>query len=158
MSSILGLFPCPGNTLYSATKAFVVALSLGVGYEVKDDSQYQINSEVHSFFDENLIQLQCLCPGPVQTSLLGVNFKHGILERLKQGFHLSVEKCVAASLRDLSFVHINFNQKDLSKGHWAHDSMMFACEVIRGIFFFEGIFTWMMYKGFNEVGNVQRSQ
>jgi len=38
VSSVLGLFSQPGVTAYSATKGFVMGLTMAIGYEVKDDS------------------------------------------------------------------------------------------------------------------------
>jgi len=51
--------------------------------------------------------MQCLCPGPVGTNL--VKFEEGVMGYVKYLTHLDVKKCVEASLRDLSFCHINFN-------------------------------------------------
>lgn len=82
VSSIAGLVPAPYNATYDATKGFLVLFSEGLHQELRGTG----------------VRVQALCPGYTHT---GFHAAIGVERNIPEGFWLSPEEVVDASLADL---------------------------------------------------------
>ena len=65
VSSSLSQKSTPGTVMYSASKAFVTFFTVALGAEMIAEN-FSVQNMVIP--DENLIDIQCLCPGPISES------------------------------------------------------------------------------------------
>ena len=96
-------------------------------------------------FDENMIDVQCLCPGPV----IERSANDRVRDHVKNWFLLSPKKVVEASLRDLCYGHINHSQRTFSFGHWIHDLMRVVWDLLDLVWSYKyGSYIFFEYFGF----------
>ena len=124
VSSVLSHAYTPGSVMYSASKAFITYFTMALGFELITE---KFTSSGFFSFDENMIDIQCLCPGPVSnlddmSEIESSNIIESLFVRfIRSCMCLSPQKVVEASLRDLCYGHINHSQRTFSYGHWTHD-------------------------------------
>lgn len=120
LGAISGKEPNPGSVVYCATKAFTIFFTLALGFELKQYNFQRVSPQqrrnkgiaLHS----QLIDTQCLCPGPTLSNLnrhSQTKYRGWMSEYIKRTlmgfFSVSAEKVVRDSLRDICFQNVNHN-------------------------------------------------
>lgn len=86
VASVAAFQPVPYMTVYAATKAFVLAFSLGLRAELRGKG----------------VRVQALCPGPVDTGFFEATGNARLRSTVPKGAMATAEAVVAASLKGLA--------------------------------------------------------
>lgn len=152
-SSIVGTQAYPGAVMFSATKAFTLFYTMGIGFEINNRN---FSTQTNTIL-KNQIDLQCLCSGPQAQDM--ALFKASRKTLMLHDFifkvvRVSPSKIVNDSLRDLVFCNVNHNQTMFTRGHWSHD---FIYKLKNDTFpIFGGISSYLNYILFLSMGDQQK--